>query len=117
MGSLLIGNYALTSTTYLWMFFIYGLAVFFEPIHDRIRSENFLIRGFVWVFLIYAIEFSTGFLLEKIIGYCPWDYSNSTAYTFFGYIRLDYFPAWFIAGMLFERFHNYMDRKARDLNL
>lgn len=110
-GSLISGNLALTGTTYLWMFFIYGLAVFLEPIHNRIRREHFLIRGFIYVLLIYVIEFSSGFILDTLIGYCPWDYTASTRYTFFGYIRLDYFPAWLFAGFLFERFHDFLDSR------
>ena len=111
--SLLSGNLALTSTTYLWMFFIYGLAVFLEPIHNKIRREHFFIRGFIYVLFIYAIEFSSGFILDTLIGYCPWDYSGSTRYTFFGYIRLDYFPAWFFAGFIFEKLHDLFDIKVK----
>lgn len=111
MGSLISGNFALTGQTYIWMFFIYGLGVLFEPIHDRIRGYYFFYRGLIWVFLIYLIEFTTGFLLQSLIGYCPWDYRSVTNYTFFGYIRLDYFPAWFVVGMLFEKFHDFIDNK------
>lgn len=109
-GSLILGDLSLKSKTYLWMFFIYGMAVFFEPIHKIIRRENFIIRGLIWVFLIYFIEFSSGFLLDTFIGFCPWDYSHSTKYTFYGYIRLDYFFPWFIAGLLFEKLHDLIDR-------
>lgn len=117
LGSLLMGNFALTGTTYLWMFFIYGLAVFFEPIHNRIRRENFLVRGLVWVSLIYLIEFSSGFILDKLIGYCPWDYIRSTPYTFFGYVRFDYLPAWFVAGMFFEKVHDFIDKRTQYLKI
>ena len=109
MGSLISGNYALTGQTYLWMFFIYGLAVFLEPIHDLIRSKSILIRGFIWITLIYFIEFSTGLLLRLFIGYCPWDYSNATTLTLWGLIRFDYAPAWFIAGIMFEKLHDWLD--------
>lgn len=110
IGSLFLGNYALTGHTYIWMFFIYGLGVFLEPIHDKIREYNILIRGFIWVFLIYIIEYSTGYLLQILIGYCPWDYSTQTRYHLNGFIRFDYFPAWFVVGLLFERFHDYLDK-------
>ncbi len=116
-GSLLTGNLALTGTTFLWMFFIYGSAVLFEPIHNKVRRENFLVRGFIWVFLIYLIEFSTGFILDKLIGFCPWDYSRYTTYTLLGYIRFDYFPAWFLVGMLFEKVHDLLDKRTQNLNI
>jgi len=116
IGSLISGDFTLTGHTYIWMFFIYGLAVFLEPLHDRIRGEHFLLRGLTWVTLIYFIEFITGFLLDLIIGYCPWDYRKSTSYTLYGYIRLEYFPAWFVVGLIFERYHDLLDRFQLTIN-
>jgi len=116
IGSLIAGDFTLTGHTYIWMFFIYGLAVFLEPIHDRIRGEHVLLRGLTWVTLIYLIEFSTGFLLDLAIGYCPWDYSDSTSYTLYGYIRFDYFPAWFIVGLVFERYHDLLNHLQLAIN-
>lgn len=109
--ALISGNLNLTGHTYIWMFFIYGLAILFEPIHDKIRRENFIFRGLIWVLLIYAIEFLSGFFLKSLIGNCPWDYTQSTNFTFWGYIRFDYFPAWFIVGLLFEKFHDFLNKR------
>lgn len=118
LGSLVSGNYELTGYTYLWMFFIYGLGVFLEPVHDRIRGGNFLIRGLIWAFLIFSIEFVTGFLLDMLIGTCPWDYSNDTGYNLYGYIRFDYLPIWFLVGLAFEKLHDLIDEyKNRLLNI
>lgn len=110
LGSLLSQNYALTGHTYIWMFFIYGLGVFLEPIHDRIREGNFLVRGLIWVGVIYVIEFTTGLLLKLLIGYCPWDYSKLTEYTLWGFIRFDYIPVWFVVGLTFEKYHDFLDK-------
>ncbi|TCS83530.1 hypothetical protein EDD72_10480 [Tepidibacillus fermentans] len=101
--SLLSGNLALSGHTYIWMFFIYGSAVFLEPIHGRIRRWHFIIRGSTWAILIFAIEFLTGYLLQLILGECPWDYRQTTSITLMGLIRYDYFPAWFTVGLLFEK--------------
>lgn len=109
IGSLISKDFTLVGHTYIWMFFIYGLAVFLEKIHDIIRHKNILIRGGIWSVVIFSIEFVTGFLLDKIIGICPWDYSGNSPYTVFGYIRLDYLPFWFVLGLLFERVHDYLD--------
>lgn len=106
--SLLSGNLNLISNTSIWMFFIYGSAVFLEPIHDKIRRKNIIIRGLLWATLIYSIEFFCGFLLEQLIGSCPWDYRSSTKYTIRGYIRFDYLPAWFIVGLFFEKVHDFL---------
>lgn len=111
MHSLLSGNLNLISKTSIWMFFIYGSAVFLEPIHSKIRRNNIFVRGTLWVFLIFAIEFISGFFLKQVIGSCPWDYSYSTKYTLGGYIRFDYFPAWFIVGLIFEKVHDFLDKK------
>jgi len=109
LGSLISGDVSLTGHTYIWMFFIYGLAIFFEPIHDRIRTSSILVRGLIWVFLIYVIEFTTGFTLKMLLGACPWDYSEATNLTLGGFIRFDYAPAWFVAGMLFEKLHDWLE--------
>lgn len=87
------------------MFPIYGLAVFLEPIHDRIRSRPFYIRGGVYTFIIFLIEYFTGLALKILTGICPWDYSGSR-FSVNGFIRLDYAPAWFAAGLLFEKLHD-----------
>ena len=37
IGSLLRGDLMLSGFSYLWMFPIYGLARFLEPLHDQLR--------------------------------------------------------------------------------
>ncbi|WP_339060014.1 putative ABC transporter permease [Tepidibacillus marianensis] len=105
--SLFSGNFALTGHTYIWMFFIYGLAVFLEPIHERIRRWNFVFRGFTWAILIFSIEFITGYILQLFLSECPWDYRQSTTLTFMGLIRYDYFPAWFAVGFLLKNYTTF----------
>lgn len=111
MHSLLSGDLNLVSNTSIWMFFIYGFAVFLEPIHNKIRRRNIVIRGLTWTILIFSIEFISGFILEQIIGSCPWDYRNSTRNTLKGYIRFDYFPVWFVVGIFFEKTHDFLSEK------
>jgi len=101
------GDVSLTGVTYAWMFPIYGAAVFLEEIHERIRGWSWYARGAVWVMIIFAIEYFSGWLLRQILGICPWDYSGSR-YSVNGLIRLDYAPAWFTAGLVFERIHDYL---------
>ncbi len=113
LGSAFKGDIRLRGFSYLWMFPIYGLAALFEPIHDRIRRWSWIVRGGIWVILIYAIEYFSGWLLRVMTGRCPWDYQGSTRFEVDGLIRLDYAPAWFIAGLLFERIHHWLDRELR----
>lgn len=109
-GSLLSGSMHLTGYTYLWMFPIYGMAVFLEPVHNRVRSAPWPVRGMVYVAIIFMIEYLSGWFLKLVLGFCPWDYSGRTAYTVDGFIRLDYLPAWFVAGLLFEKLHDFLIR-------
>lgn len=109
IGSLIRGNIKLQGWTYIWMFPIYGLAVFIESIHDMIRSWPVVLRGGVYTVLIFIVEYSTGWLLKVLTGLCPWDYSG-TPFSINGFIRLDYAPAWFVAGLLFEMLHDTLMR-------
>ena len=107
LGSLAAGDPRLASHTYLWMFPIYSLAVFLEPVHDFIRKYNPVVRGSIYVILIFSVEYFTGWVLEMITGFCPWHYDSGAAVD--GYIRLDYAPVWFALGLLFERLHDFLD--------
>ncbi|MEQ8175196.1 MAG: hypothetical protein ABRQ26_09025 [Syntrophomonadaceae bacterium] len=108
-GSLWAGSASLTARTYLWMFPIYGLAVFLEPVHDQIRTSPWPVRGVIWTSIIIGIEYGTGWLLRSLIGVCPWDYSGHSRFAVDGLIRLDYFPVWFVAGLLFEKLHDFIN--------
>lgn len=103
--SLFMGDTKLSGTTYIWMFFIYGMAVFLEPIHNKIMGLHFVIRGGVYAVLILLTEYFTGWLLSKLIGVCPWDY-GSGKYIVKGFTRIDSAPLWGAAGLLFEKLHN-----------
>lgn len=109
LGSLLMGDVRLTAKTYLWMFPIYGLAMLFEPIHDSIRFRPLWVRGTIWMLLCFVVEYISGWILRDITGAVPWDYSRAML-NIHGLIRLDYAPAWFIAGLLFEKMHDWLDR-------
>jgi uncharacterized membrane protein len=103
------GNISMQGFTYLWMLPIYGMGVFLEPIHHRIKNYPLVLRGGVWVILIFIIEYFSGWLLARTTGSCPWDYTGATPYSLNGYIRLDYALPWFMVGLLFERLHNFLD--------
>jgi uncharacterized membrane protein len=107
LGSLLKGDPRLRSTTYLWMFPIYGAAVFMEPIHNAMRAWPWFYRGLVYTVLIFVAEASSGLLVKGLTGVVPWDYTG-TPLAVAGVIRLDYAPAWFVAGLLFERLHDWL---------
>jgi len=101
LGSLKIKNFKLSSTTSLWMFFVYGMVAFLEPIFRLAAPMPFLLRGLIYAAFIFMGEFITGSLL-KHMEVCPWDYSTAK-YHVKGLIRWDYLPAWVVAGLIFER--------------
>lgn len=87
--------------TSVWMFPIYGMAALFAPISRLLKGVPAIFRGIVYTILIFTGEFLSGSLLKKHES-CPWDYSNAK-YNYKGLIRLDYAPAWFISGLIFEK--------------
>lgn len=98
------GNPRLVAHTYLWMFPIYGLAVFLEQLHDRIRPLHWYLRGMIWVLVIWAVEMVTGGLIRFLVGTSPWIYREGWQVA--GLIRLDMAPLWFVTGLLFEQIHD-----------
>ena len=107
VGSLLSGDLRLLGYSNVWMFFIYGSAVFLESIHDIIYKWKWPVRGFLWMIIIWGIEYSSGLLLLSLLGVYPWRYGG--AYAVDGIITLAFAPAWFTAGLFFERVHRALD--------
>ena len=95
-------NFHLNGSTSLWMFPIYGSAAFLRPLHKMLASFSVCLRGTVYAFIIYLAEYTSGKILDKK-GLIPWNY-DSSRFRINRYIRLDFFPYWFMAGILFEQF-------------
>ena len=107
LHSLLRGDMTLGAFTNLWMFFIYGCAVFLEPIHDIIVKWPWVARGVIWAVIIWGMEYTSGLLLLKAVGVYAWEYTGPFAVD--GLVMLSYGPAWAVAGLLFERLHRLLD--------
>ncbi len=105
-GSALRGDMRLEAQTYLWMFPIYGLAVLLERLHDAMRPLHWYLRGLVWVLVIWTVEYTTGWTIRSIVGTSPWIYREGWQVN--GLIRLDMAPLWFMAGLLFEKLHDWL---------
>jgi len=103
-------DWKLRGTTYLWMFPIYGLALLllFEPVHNAVRPWPWPARGILYAMGFFAIEFATGWLLRRLTGACPWDYTAHSRWQVRGLIRVDYAPAWFLAGLGLEHVHDVL---------
>ena len=105
LHSLFKKDYKLIATTSIWMFFIYGMAVFLKPLCDVLLGMSFplVLRGGIYMLCIFAAEFTAGFTMKRLNA-CPWDYSDSR-FNVLGLIRLDYAPVWFAAGLVMEALH------------
>ena len=100
--------WSLTGKTYVWMFPVYVLIpILLGPLKKLLKEQHLIIRLLIYVLIIYAIEFSSGFLLEQLTGKCPWEYTSG--WEIMGYIRLDYFPSWLFFAYILETLYSYLD--------
>jgi hypothetical protein len=110
MGSLPRRDWRLVGITYLWMFPIYGLiAPLYEPMHDWIRPLVWPARAIVWAAGFTLVEWISGWLISRLTGRCPWDYSGRR-WAINPYIRWDYFPIWAAVGLALEPVHDFLVR-------
>lgn len=104
LSSLLQGDWSMHGFTFLVMFPIYGSAIFLEPVHHKIRSLPWWVRGLIYLALIWGIEYLSGWILSLILGSCPWIYRDPLNIN--GWITLRMAPEWFLAGLGFEIVHD-----------
>ncbi len=103
-------RWRLAGRTYLWMFPVYaGAAVGLERAHEFLRPHPVLVRGLFYVVACFAVEYAAGYLLRRLTGRCPWDYSWARLHLH-GLIRPDYAPGWLCLGLLFEQVHDVLLR-------
>ena len=91
----------LIGQTSLLMFPIYGLGTLIPLISRYLKKLGIFLRGTLYAGLIFLMEYLSGSFL-RLFNACPWDYSGSR-FQINGLIRLDFFPFWFLLGLLFER--------------
>jgi uncharacterized membrane protein len=105
-------DWRLMGYSYLWMFPIYGLiAPLYEPLHDLIREMPLVVRAGVWSLGFTAVEHTTGRVLERMTGRCPWDYvAAGSRFAINPYIRWDYFAVWAVVGLALEPAHDFLVR-------
>jgi uncharacterized membrane protein len=101
-------DWRLIGHSYLWMFPIYGLlAPLYEPVHDAIRDVPWFLRAAVWSLGFTMVELASGWLIARLTGRCPWDYSERR-WAINAYIRWDYFPVWALVGLALEPVHDFL---------
>jgi hypothetical protein len=89
--------------TQLWvipLYFIGGIGIF-EPLVWLLNPIPIVLRSIIYSISILGIEYSAGYLLYRILGFCPWAYGK-TRWTISEYINLSYIPLWAAAGLMGE---------------
>jgi uncharacterized membrane protein len=101
----------LEGRTQLWVLPLYyfGSIYMFEPIYRRWRHQYLLIRLFMYAVGILGIEYVAGWILQRVVGACPWEYKNRR-FSVHGYIDLAYAPLWAIMCWAGEFVSRYMDQ-------
>jgi hypothetical protein len=80
----------------------------FEPVHDRLRQRPLALRAVLYSAGTLGVEYSSGRLLRRLVGYAPWDYGRAR-FAIDGLVRLDYLPLWAAFGLGLERLHDLLD--------
>ncbi len=101
LGALRRRDLTLKGQTSLWMFPIYGSISFLLPFFHLLKKFPVWIKGSLYASFIFIGEFLTGSFLKRK-GVCPWNYRRSK-FHIGEVIRLDFFPNWFLCGLLFEK--------------
>lgn len=93
--------------TQLWVAFIYAFGgLLFEQIHLLVQARSS--RVFIYLGLVYLLEYNSGWLLQKMLGSCPWEYQEVGH--IHGFIQLRYIPAWLIFVLLADNGIQYANR-------
>ncbi len=90
--------------TYVWMLPIYSMVpILLQFLLPRIEGLILPIRLLIYVAILYAVEYTTGWILRKILGACPWEAGyQDKQWSVHGLIRLDYAPVWALLCLIFE---------------
>lgn len=102
----------LEGKSYLWMHPVYGGGLYLGTILVpmlRDKKVAFPMRLLLGVSVCFSIEYAAGWVLQRTIGLCPWDYSQA-AWNVHGLVRLDYAPAWAFLSCLVELLADVLDR-------
>lgn len=103
------GNVTLEGKTYIWMAPIWAGGLFaIEYAISLVKGYHYLVRGLVYTYICFTVEYVSGIYLLFTLGVIPWDYSPAV-WSVHGAIRLDYLPFWFISGLLSEKVISFIN--------
>jgi len=102
-------DWLLMGETSLWYFFLYGSIVFlYEPLHNLLRAQPLVLRSAVYLVGFWTVEFLGGWLIWKLSGSKPWDYSRSPGGSLRGLIRWNFVLVWPLVGLALEPLHDIL---------
>lgn len=92
----------------LYMIPIHGIGILFifEPLYFAIAGWHWMLRFLVWAASFVFAEAAFGFIMDKTLGFYPWDYYADSKYKIFkrGYSLWTFFPLWGLYGLTLEIF-------------
>jgi uncharacterized membrane protein len=102
-------SWQLKGQSYVWMAFIYGPAYFLMNFfYPKVKGYHIILQLIFFAVSIFAVEYVTGFILDKLTGACPWEYHSQ--YAIHGYINLSYTPFWMLFGLFLVLLYNTSNR-------
>lgn len=95
----------LTGYTYVWMFPIYALLYpGLRLLLPLVGAWAWPLRAALYAVIIMVFELLTGLTLRAMIGEAPWESQyRGKRWAVLNLVRLDYFPAWAVGALAFER--------------
>ena len=91
--------------SYVWMFPIYALLYpGFRLLLPYVGGLAWPPRAALYAALIMVCELATGLALRAALGEAPWEPEyRGKRWAVLGLVRLDFFPAWALGALVFER--------------
>ncbi|MGC8738165.1 MAG: putative ABC transporter permease [Candidatus Hydrogenedens sp.] len=111
-GLIFHDNVNLRGHTSLWMIFDYGLIGILTPwLRNPLKAIGipFPVRAFVYMLIIFIVEYFSGLIFHKILGLNIWNYSQFR-YNLHGQITLEFVPVWYTLSLTIEKLYEWVDK-------
>ena len=104
------GDKSLKGYSSIWYIPLYGLvAPIFHFYFDFFSQYSWYTRGLIYMLIIYLAEFFWMATLRFLLGHSPSEKEYyASGRSFWGLIRWDFAPAWFVAGLFLESIANFI---------
>lgn len=91
--------------SYVWMLPIYALLYpGFSLLLPLVGDWAWPLRGALYAVIIMVCEMITGLILKAALGEAPWESEyRGKKWAVYSLVRLDFFPAWAVGALGFER--------------